>query len=248
MQRRLALAASRLLVEAQGAGSGQCCGRAQHWHLLPPLPSAAAAAQTANWQTAAAWPPHTPSFGLRWHSDMVERKGAEQREFVYEAPFGNMVSRVKASVRSCCRAACWMAVHLTHRCWQAPVLNLTIVCVAMQKLSLFSCMCALGAGPIILGLDTGTSITAKASIVATLAAFGVFTTGLVRQPCRGGLCAQGCTEQAGWLTCVAYADSGQSQTPCPAPPPTPCSSPGSPPPTSPACATTPPAARSRPPA
>lgn len=51
----------------------------------------------------------------------------------------------------------------------------------LQNLSLFSCACALAAGPIILGLDAAaTTTTAKVSVVATLATFGVFTTGLVR--------------------------------------------------------------------
>ena len=55
-----------------------------------------------------------------------------------------------------------------------------------QKLSLFSCACALGAAPIILGLDAGgMSLTAKTSIAATLASFGLFTTGLVRVCGRG---------------------------------------------------------------
>jgi hypothetical protein len=49
-----------------------------------------------------------------------------------------------------------------------------------QKLSLFSCLCAVSAGPIILGLDATTTYTAKMSIVGTLSAFGAFTTGLVR--------------------------------------------------------------------
>lgn len=48
-----------------------------------------------------------------------------------------------------------------------------------QRLSLFSCACALGAGPIILGLDSGMTLVAKASLASTLAAFGVFTTGLL---------------------------------------------------------------------
>ncbi|KAI7840187.1 hypothetical protein COHA_005970 [Chlorella ohadii] len=48
----------------------------------------------------------------------------------------------------------------------------------VKKLSLFSCACALGAAPVIMGLDAGTTMTAKTSIVATLATFGVFTTGL----------------------------------------------------------------------
>ena len=49
----------------------------------------------------------------------------------------------------------------------------------VKRLSLFSCACALGAGPIILGLDAGSTVTAKASIAGTLASFGVFTTGLL---------------------------------------------------------------------
>lgn len=31
----------------------------------------------------------------------------------------------------------------------------------LQKLSLFSCACALGAAPIIMGIDAGTTMTAK---------------------------------------------------------------------------------------
>ena len=49
----------------------------------------------------------------------------------------------------------------------------------LQKLSLFSCACAVVAGPIILGLDASTTLTAKLSICGTLASFGIFTTGLV---------------------------------------------------------------------
>lgn len=49
----------------------------------------------------------------------------------------------------------------------------------VKKLSLFSCLCAVGAGPIILGLDPSTSATAKVSIAGTLGSFGVFTTGLL---------------------------------------------------------------------
>lgn len=49
----------------------------------------------------------------------------------------------------------------------------------MQKLSLFSCACAVGAGPVILGLDSGMGLPAKLSLTATLASFGVFTTGLL---------------------------------------------------------------------
>lgn len=50
---------------------------------------------------------------------------------------------------------------------------------ALQKLSLFSCLCAVGAGPLILGLDDSMSFVAKASLTATLAGFGTFTTGLL---------------------------------------------------------------------
>ncbi|KAL4458309.1 hypothetical protein ABPG75_013174 [Micractinium tetrahymenae] len=50
----------------------------------------------------------------------------------------------------------------------------------VKNLSLFSCACAVAAGPIILGLDAAaTTTTAKVSIVTTLATFGVFTTGLL---------------------------------------------------------------------
>ncbi|KAL4423110.1 hypothetical protein ABPG77_004793 [Micractinium sp. CCAP 211/92] len=50
----------------------------------------------------------------------------------------------------------------------------------VKNLSLFSCACALAAGPIILGMDAAaTTTTAKVSIVTTLATFGVFTTGLL---------------------------------------------------------------------
>jgi TMEM70/TMEM186/TMEM223 protein family len=49
----------------------------------------------------------------------------------------------------------------------------------LQKLSLFSLACAVGAGPVIIGLDAGDAFTAKASIAATLAGFGTFTTGLL---------------------------------------------------------------------
>jgi len=50
----------------------------------------------------------------------------------------------------------------------------------VKRLSLFSCACAVAAGPIILGLDGGpTTLTAKLSIAGTLTTFGVFTTGLL---------------------------------------------------------------------
>ncbi|KAL6778155.1 hypothetical protein ACKKBG_A17135 [Auxenochlorella protothecoides x Auxenochlorella symbiontica] len=49
----------------------------------------------------------------------------------------------------------------------------------VKRLSLFSCACALGAGPIILGLDSGMTLAAKGSIAATLGSFGAFTTGLL---------------------------------------------------------------------
>jgi hypothetical protein len=50
----------------------------------------------------------------------------------------------------------------------------------VKRLSLFSCACAMAAGPIILGLDGGPStLTAKLSIAGTLTSFGVFTTGLL---------------------------------------------------------------------
>ncbi|KAK2079815.1 hypothetical protein QBZ16_002210 [Prototheca wickerhamii] len=49
----------------------------------------------------------------------------------------------------------------------------------VKKLSLFSCACAVGAGPVILGLDSGMGLPAKLSLTATLASFGVFTTGLL---------------------------------------------------------------------
>lgn len=50
----------------------------------------------------------------------------------------------------------------------------------VKKLSLFSCACAVAAGPVILGLDGGpTTLTAKLSIAGTLTSFGVFTTGLL---------------------------------------------------------------------
>lgn len=49
----------------------------------------------------------------------------------------------------------------------------------VKKLSLFSCGCALAACPVILGLDAQTTATAKLSIAASLASFGIFTTGLL---------------------------------------------------------------------
>ncbi|KAG7670022.1 hypothetical protein Ndes2526B_g06396 [Nannochloris sp. 'desiccata'] len=50
----------------------------------------------------------------------------------------------------------------------------------VKRLSLFSCACAVAAGPVILGLDGGpTTLTAKLSIAGTLTSFGVFTTGLL---------------------------------------------------------------------
>ena len=50
----------------------------------------------------------------------------------------------------------------------------------VKRLSLFSCACAIAAGPVILGLDGGpTTLTAKLSIAGTLTSFGVFTTGLL---------------------------------------------------------------------
>ncbi len=50
----------------------------------------------------------------------------------------------------------------------------------VKRLSLFSCACAVAAGPIILGLDGGPStLTAKLSVAGTLTSFGVFTTGLL---------------------------------------------------------------------
>ena len=49
----------------------------------------------------------------------------------------------------------------------------------VKRLSLFSCFCALGAGPVIMGLDAGSTFTATVSIAGTLASFGIFTTGLL---------------------------------------------------------------------
>ncbi|EFN54418.1 hypothetical protein CHLNCDRAFT_135778 [Chlorella variabilis] len=74
MQRRLAHAAGRLLVEGQGVAL--CQGfPAVHWQLAPP-PAAGAAAL------------HLPPGGLRWHSELAQRKPEGQQDFVYEAPFG----------------------------------------------------------------------------------------------------------------------------------------------------------------
>lgn len=49
----------------------------------------------------------------------------------------------------------------------------------VKKLSLFSCCCAVAAGPIILGLDAQNTLQAKLMIAGTLTSFGVFTTGLM---------------------------------------------------------------------
>lgn len=50
----------------------------------------------------------------------------------------------------------------------------------VKKLSLFSCACAVGAGPVMLLLDGGaTSATATMGLAGTLSAFGITTTGLL---------------------------------------------------------------------
>ncbi|WPT14230.1 hypothetical protein PSENEW3_00000361 [Picochlorum sp. SENEW3] len=49
----------------------------------------------------------------------------------------------------------------------------------VKKLSLFSCACAVGAGPVMLLLDGGTSLSAKMGLAGTLSAFGLTTTGLL---------------------------------------------------------------------
>lgn len=49
----------------------------------------------------------------------------------------------------------------------------------VKKLSLFSCACAVGAGPVMLLLDGGTSLSAKMGLAGTLSAFGITTTGLL---------------------------------------------------------------------
>ena len=50
----------------------------------------------------------------------------------------------------------------------------------VKKLSLFSLACAVGAGPVMIGLDShATSLMAKASLAATLSGFGFFTTYLL---------------------------------------------------------------------
>jgi len=50
----------------------------------------------------------------------------------------------------------------------------------VKKLSLFSLACAVGAGPVMIGLDShATSLMAKASLAATLSGFGLFTTYLL---------------------------------------------------------------------
>eukprot|EP00890_Picochlorum_soloecismus_P000118 jgi/Picsp_1/1106/NSC_04589-R1_protein len=50
----------------------------------------------------------------------------------------------------------------------------------VKKLSLFSLACAVGAGPVMIGLDShATSLMAKASLSATLSGFGLFTTYLL---------------------------------------------------------------------
>jgi hypothetical protein len=55
--------------------------------------------------------------------------------------------------------------------------------VRPQKLSLFSCACALGAMPVLLLVDPASAgaagVGAKAGIAATLGGFGLFTTGLL---------------------------------------------------------------------
>lgn len=49
----------------------------------------------------------------------------------------------------------------------------------VKRLSLFSCACAVAAGPLIMGLDPSSTLTAKVSIAGTLTSFGLFTTGLL---------------------------------------------------------------------
>ena len=49
----------------------------------------------------------------------------------------------------------------------------------VKKLSLFSCCVTLGAGPVMMVLDGGTSMMAKLSLAGTLSSFGLATTGLL---------------------------------------------------------------------
>jgi hypothetical protein len=48
----------------------------------------------------------------------------------------------------------------------------------VKALSLFSCACAVGGGPVVFALDSAASVSAKLSVAGTLAGFGVLTTGL----------------------------------------------------------------------
>lgn len=104
---------------------------------------------------------------------------------MYVGPFGSAVKRVKVRATGRRHTADRSFLLPAHACCVTlPPHHLIIphvlpACLP-QNLSLFSCACAVAAGPIILGLDTsGATLMAKGSIVATLASFGVFTTGLV---------------------------------------------------------------------
>ena len=103
-----------------------------------------------------------------------------------------------------------------------------------QKLSLFSCACALAAGPVILGLDAGGgSLMAKGTIVATLASFGVFTTGLVggRGWPQAHRLAAAAVDGAALAACCRGPSDVRTRAPLtgwpPPPSPPPRSSPGS---------------------
>ena len=181
-------AAARLMAEGQGAAL--CQGASRHWSQQQQgqgslRPAAAAAAAAAP----------------RWHSHHAAAEEpsaeAEQDVVLYEAPFATTVKRVKASPAAARAAAAapvltppapparsrrtLVSPHACRRPIRAPThpAHPPAHPPALQKLSLFSCACAVCAGPIILGLDATTTLTAKASITATLASFGMFTTGLV---------------------------------------------------------------------
>lgn len=97
LQRRLAYTTSRLLLNGQGAALCQGFARSsqQEASLLPP--SAAA---------VVAGPAQLPSLGgLRWHSDLAERKEGKEQPFVYEGPFATAVTRVKVSRQRHCKRA-----------------------------------------------------------------------------------------------------------------------------------------------
>lgn len=129
----------------------------------------------------------------RLFSDLAKPRDDEVVE--YKGPFGPAVGRVKVRAGVCCWVCTreggagqpcraggplppWpgtsTATAAPHTPSTAPPLH------RLQKLSLFSCACALAAGPVIFGLDASSTLTAKASIAGTLATFGVFTTGLLQ--------------------------------------------------------------------